>query len=77
MTNLERLKSLRIIPGFLVFLVLLYAIISIDNSVANSRRIQYGKRSVEEIMHSPVPNIPAEKWDNEFKSAIIPTEGKK
>ena len=74
MTNLERLKTLRIIPGFLVSLALIYFCYSIDKTVGVPRQVVYGKKTVEEIINTPQPYTLSEPWDKDFKSAIIPIE---
>jgi hypothetical protein len=77
MKELENLKKLRIIPGFLVFLALVYFCYSIDSSISESRKIVYGERTVEQIINTPQPYIPSEPWDKDFKSAITPAEESK
>jgi hypothetical protein len=72
MKELENLKTLRIIPGFLAVLALGYFCYSIDKSLNEPKTVEYGKRTVEEIINTPQPYAPSTALDPNFKSAIKP-----
>jgi hypothetical protein len=74
LNELEKLKTLRIIPSVLALLALVYFLYTIDKSISIPKQVVYGKRTVEEIINTPQPFIPSEPWDNDFKSAITPAE---
>ena len=77
MKELANLKKLRIIPGILAFLALVYFCYSIDSSITEPKKAVYGERTVEQIIDTPQPYTPSESWDEDFKSAVTPIEESK
>jgi len=70
MSKLEKIESTIYIGICAVgFITVIYAFMTEPKHV---RPVDINARSIEEIMQQKVDPQPIEKWDTDFKSAIIP-----